>query len=76
MRDKIEYAIFDACDEGTFEYGTNSGAVVAEMVKNVMKVLAEYPSYELGVTHGFDEAICEVRRGEIDPQTYQRKTTA
>jgi hypothetical protein len=31
-------------------------------------------AYERGVTAGFDEAIHEVKRGEIDPQTYQRKT--
>tara|TARA_R110000851_G_scaffold158492_1_gene301506 strand:- start:283 stop:423 length:141 start_codon:yes stop_codon:yes gene_type:complete len=31
-------------------------------------------AYELGVTHGFDEAINEVKRGEINPLTYQRKS--
>ena len=33
------------------------------------------PTYEQGVTAGFDEAIYEVKRGEIDPQTYDRKST-
>ena len=28
--------------------------------------------YERGVTAGFDEAIYEVNRGEIDPKTYER----
>jgi hypothetical protein len=28
-------------------------------------------AYEKGVTAGFNEAIYEVKRGEIDPQTYQ-----
>ena len=32
------------------------------------------PTYEQGVTAGFDEAIYEVKRGEIDPQTYERKS--
>jgi hypothetical protein len=35
---------------------------------------AESRGYERGVTDGFDEAIYEVKRGEIDPQTYVRKT--
>jgi hypothetical protein len=30
-------------------------------------------AYERGVTNGFNEAIYEVKRGEIDPQTYQRR---
>jgi hypothetical protein len=33
-------------------------------------------TYDQGVAAGFDEAIYEVKRGEIDPQTYQRKTIA
>jgi hypothetical protein len=28
-------------------------------------------AYEKGVTAGFNEAIYEVKRGEIDPQTYK-----
>ena len=35
---------------------------------------AKDAAYERGVTRGFDEAIYEVKRGEIDPQTYVRKT--
>lgn len=35
----------------------------------------QFAQYERGVAAGFDEAIYEVKRGEIDPQTYQRKTT-
>jgi hypothetical protein len=34
------------------------------------------PTYDQGVAAGFDEAIGEVKRGEINPQTYQRKPTA
>jgi hypothetical protein len=28
-------------------------------------------AYEKGVTAGFNEAIYEVKRGEIDPKTYK-----
>ena len=35
---------------------------------------ANNAAYERGVTDGFDEAVYEVKRGEIDPQTYVRKT--
>ena len=31
-------------------------------------------TYEQGVIAGFDEAICEVRRGEINPKTYKRRS--
>ena len=42
----------------------------------VREIVSQYNSkqYDAGVTAGFDEAIYEVKRGEIDPQTYQRKT--
>ena len=40
--DAIENAIWDACDEGTFEYGANAQAIVAEMVVNVLEALIEY----------------------------------
>tara|TARA_R110000796_G_scaffold101244_1_gene209974 strand:+ start:935 stop:1177 length:243 start_codon:yes stop_codon:yes gene_type:complete len=32
----------------------------------------QFAQYERGVSAGFDEAIYEVKRGEIDPATYQR----
>jgi hypothetical protein len=42
--------------------------------KELMAQIAEFeeaPTYEEGVTAGFNEAIYEVKRGEIDPQTYK-----
>ena len=41
MRDKIEDAIWDVCDEGTFEYGTQSGKVVSEMADALVAALPD-----------------------------------
>lgn len=39
LLEKIEDAIWEATDEGTFEYGTDCSATVSEMANNVLKLI-------------------------------------
>jgi hypothetical protein len=66
-------AAYENCAEEEFDERTKSYITALELLATACANENE-SAYERGVTAGFDEAIYEVKRGEIDPQTYQRKS--
>jgi hypothetical protein len=67
------YAAYENCAEEEFDERAKSYIAALESLDEAY-AKENKSAYERGVTAGFDEAIYEVKRGEIDPQTYQRKS--
>jgi len=66
-------SVSEALNQSGAEKSTHTCGEITVVATKVSRDDALQAAYDRGVTHGFDEAIHEVRRGEIDPQTYQRK---
>lgn len=65
----------DVADHAAWMSDNSHFEAVSKMLAGGPVFETQEHAYNMGVAHGFDEAIYEVKRGEIDPQTYQRKTT-